>query len=155
VISLADSGLPTSEAAAREEDDLDQTVVGALSSSLGNTRFNTLRLAFTQEHVVMANPGFDANGHRQDLLPPTLRYLTYVDQQINVAQVKIDHAYQADDTFSWFVPGKKGDHDLRVGVAIRIRARRARHSRAVERDVPLPRRRPPSTPPIRAPIPSA
>ena len=114
VISPAD-GLPTSLAAARAEDDLDQTVVGALNSSLGNTRFNTLRLAFTQEDVVMANPGFDSNGHRQDLLPPTLRYLAYVDQQINVAQVKVDHAYQAEDTFSWFVPGKKGDHNLRVG----------------------------------------
>ena len=116
VISPADSGLPTTEAAAREEDDLDQTVVGTLSSSLGNTRFNTLRLAFTQEHVVMANPRFDANGHRQDLLPPTLRYLTYVDQQINTAQVKVDHAYQAEDTFSWFRPGRKGDHNLRLGL---------------------------------------
>ena len=115
VISPAD-GLPTSLAADREEDDLDQTVVGALNSSLGNTRFNTLRLAFTQEDVVTANPGFDSNGHRQDLLPPTLRYLAYVDQQINVAQVKVDHAYQAEDTFSWFVPGKKGDHNLRFGV---------------------------------------
>jgi hypothetical protein len=116
VISSADGGLPTSEAAARQEDDLDQTVVGALSSSLGNTRFNTLRLAFTHEHVVMANPGFDSNGHRQDLLPPTLRYLAYVDQQINVAMVKVDHAYQAEDTFSWFRPGKKGDHNLRLGL---------------------------------------
>ena len=116
VISPADSGLPTTEAAAREEDDLDQTVGGALSSSLGNTRFNTLRLAFTQEHVVMANPGFDANGHQQDLLPPTLRYLTYVDQQINTAQVKVDHAYQAEDTFSWFRPGRTGDHNVRLGL---------------------------------------
>ena len=114
VITPAD-GFATSLAAAREEDDLDETVVAALNSSLGNTRFNTLRLAFTHENVVTANPGFDSNGHRQDLLPPTLRYLTYLDQQINVAQVKIDRAYQADDTFSWFVPGKKGDHDLRVG----------------------------------------
>jgi len=116
VISPADSGLPTTEAAARAEDDVDQTLVGALSSSLGNTRFHTLRLAFTQEHVVMANPGFDANGHRQDLLPPTLRYLDYVDQQINTAQVKVDHAYQAENTLSWYRPGRKGDHNLRLGL---------------------------------------
>jgi hypothetical protein len=114
VISPGD-GLPTSLAAARQEDDLDQTVVGALNSSLGNTRFNTLRLAFTHENVVMASPGFDSNGQRQDLLPPTLRYLAYLDQQINTAQVKVDHAYQIDDTFSWFVPGRKGDHNLRLG----------------------------------------
>ncbi len=94
VISPADGGLPTTEAAAREEDDLDQTLVGALGSSLGNTRFNTLRLAFTQEHVVMANPGFDANGHRQDLLPPTLRYLAYVDQQINAHDLRLGLQYE-------------------------------------------------------------
>ncbi|PYQ16731.1 MAG: hypothetical protein DMF80_03835 [Acidobacteria bacterium] len=103
-------------AAAGEEDDLDQTVVAAFNSSLGNTRFNTLRLAFTQEDLVMANPGFIANGHRQDLLPPTLRYLTYVDQQSPGAQMRVDDAYQAEDTFAWFVPGKRGDHNVRLGV---------------------------------------
>ena len=115
VISTAD-GVAASAAAAGQEDDLDQTLVATLNSSLGNTRFNTLRLAFTKEHVVMANPGFDANGHRQDLLPPTLRYLTYVDQQLNAAQVKRDDAYQVEDTLSWFRPGPKGDHNLRLGV---------------------------------------
>jgi hypothetical protein len=109
-------GLPRTLAAAGEEDDLDQTIVAAFNSSLGNTRFNTLRLAFTREDLVMANPGFMANGHRQDLLPPTLRYLTYADQQREGAQIKGDNAYQAEDTFAWFVPGKKGDHNVRLGV---------------------------------------
>ena len=99
-----------------EEDDLDQTISAAFNSSLGNTRFNTLRLAFTREDLVMANPGFIANGHRQDLLPPTLSYLTYVDQQSPGAQIRLDNAYQAEDTFAWFVPGKKGDHNVRLGV---------------------------------------
>jgi hypothetical protein len=102
--------------AAGEEDDLDQTIVAAFNSSLGNTRFNTLRLAFTREDLVMANPGFIANGHRQDLLPPTLSYLTYVDQQSPGAQIRADNAYQAEDTFAWFVPGKKGDHNVRLGM---------------------------------------
>jgi hypothetical protein len=108
--------LPRTQAAAGEEHDLDHTIVAAFNSSLGNTRFNTLRLAFTWEDLVMANPGFIANGHRQDLLPPTLRYLTYADQQREGAQIKVDHAYQAEDTFAWFVPGKKGDHNVRIGV---------------------------------------
>jgi hypothetical protein len=103
-------------AAAGQEDDLDQTIAAAFNSSLGNTRFNTLRLAFTQEDLVMANPGFIANGHRQDLLPSTLRYLTYADQQREGAQTKVDNAYQAEDTFAWFLPGKKGDHNIRLGV---------------------------------------
>ena len=37
--------------AAREEADVDQTVVGTLSSVLGNASVNTLRLAWTQENV--------------------------------------------------------------------------------------------------------
>ena len=102
-------------AAAGAADDLDQTFVATLNSSVGNTRFNTLRLAFTSEDLVMANPGFIANGHRQDLLPATLRHATFADQQREAAQLKVDHAWQAEDTFAWFMPGKKGDHDVRLG----------------------------------------
>jgi hypothetical protein len=109
------AGLTRTLAAAGAADDLDQTFVAALNSSLGNTRFNTLRLAFTSEDLAMANPGFIANGHRQDLLPPTLRYATFADQQREAAQLKVDHAWQAEDTLAWFVPGKKGDHDVRLG----------------------------------------
>lgn len=102
-------------AAAREESDVDQTLVGTLSSVFGNNRVNTLRLAFTRENVAFANPGFNSNGRRQDQLSPTLAFLTFTDQQSNVAQARINNAYQFEDTFSWFVPGKKGDHDIKVG----------------------------------------
>ena len=109
------AGLTRTLAAAGAADDRDQTFVAALNSSLGNSRFNTLRVAFTSEDLVMANPGFIANGHRQDLLPPTLRYATFADQQREAAQLKEDHAWQAEDTLAWFVPGTKGDHDVRLG----------------------------------------
>jgi len=36
---------------ADQEDDVDQTVVGTLSSVLGNTRLNTVRLTYTRENV--------------------------------------------------------------------------------------------------------
>ena len=107
---------PVTLAASREEDDLDQTVVGTLSSVLGNTRVNTLRFGFTQEDVAFANPAFNSNGRRQDLLPPTLVFLTYVDQQSSTAQARINNAFQLEDTFSWFVPGKGGDHDIKFGI---------------------------------------
>jgi hypothetical protein len=103
-------------AASREEDDLDQTVVGSFNSTLGNTRFNTFRVTFTQEDVSFANPGFNGNGHRQDLLEPTLSFRTYLDQQSAVAQARVNNAYQIEDTFSWFVPGARGDHNVRFGV---------------------------------------
>jgi outer membrane receptor protein involved in Fe transport len=110
------TALPVSLAASREEDDLDQTVVGSLSSVLGNTRTNTFRVTFTQEDVAFATPAFNANGQHQDQLPPTLRYLTFIDQQDSVAQARVNNAWQLEDTFSWFVPGAKGDHNLRFGV---------------------------------------
>lgn len=108
--------LQVTEKASREESDLDQTVAASLNSSFGNTRFNSLRATFTQEDVAFANPGFNGNGRKQDLLQPTLQFLTYLDQQSAVAQARVNNAYQFEDTFSWFVPGKAGDHNIRLGV---------------------------------------
>jgi hypothetical protein len=99
--------------AAREEQDLDQTIVGTLNSVLGNTRVNTLRLAWTQEDVLFGNPCF--NQGSQAACPPTLNLLTFTDQQNNTAQSRINNAYQIEDTFSWFIAGRGGDHDLRFG----------------------------------------
>jgi hypothetical protein len=113
---IVSNNRPVTLGASREEDDLDQTIVGTLSSVLGNTRVNTLRFGFTQEDVAFANPGFNSNGRRQDLLPPTLVFLTFVDQQSNVAQARINNAYQLENTFSWFVPGRGGDHDVKFGI---------------------------------------
>ena len=102
--------------AAREESDVDQATVGSLMSVLGNSRLNTLRVSFTRENVSFGNPGFNGNGRDQAALPPTLQYLTFIDQQSNVAQARINNAWQLEDTFSWFVPGRRGGHDLKFGV---------------------------------------
>ncbi len=100
---------------ARQEDDLDQTVVGTLTSVLGNARVNTLRLAWTQEDVIFATSAFIGNGNRQDLLPPQLSFQTYFDQQNNTAQSRVNNGYQIENTYSWFVPNKRGDHALKFG----------------------------------------
>jgi Carboxypeptidase regulatory-like domain/TonB dependent receptor/TonB-dependent Receptor Plug Domain len=102
--------------AAREEDDVDQTAVGSLQSVFGNSRVNTLRVAFTGENVAFANPGFNSNGRRQDLLPPTLQYQTFVDQQSDTATARSDHSWSVEDTVSWFVPARGGSHDLKFGL---------------------------------------
>jgi hypothetical protein len=102
-------------AAAEEEDDLDQTVVATLSSVIGNARVNTLRVNWTQEDVAFANPCYNNNGRQQAQCEPTLNFQNFVDQQSDRAQARINDAYQIDNTFSWFVPGKKGDHDLKFG----------------------------------------
>jgi hypothetical protein len=106
--------------AAREESDVDQTTVGTLQSVLGNTRLNTFRVAFTRENVSFGNPGFNSNGRQQALLPPTLQYLTFIDQQSDVAQARINNAYALDNTMSWFIPGSRGSHDLKFGIQYQL-----------------------------------
>src|SRR5207342_205938 len=93
--------LPVTTNAAREEHDVDQTIVVSANTVLGNTRLNTIRANFTREDVAFANPGFNSNGQNQAGLDPQLVFLTYVDQQSNVAQARVDNAYQIDDTLSW------------------------------------------------------
>jgi hypothetical protein len=102
-------------AASREEFDVDQTVVGTFNSVLGNTRFNTFRVAWTQEDVAFANPCFNESRSQAACLP-TLAFQTFTDQQSSVAQSRVNDAYQIENTLSWFVPGKGGDHDLKFGV---------------------------------------
>ena len=107
--------LQVTEAASREENDRDTTIVGTLNSVLGHNRLNTVRINFTQEDVSFGNPNFNSNGHMQEALKPTLSYLTFVDQQSSVAQARVDNAYEFDDTLSWFLPGHHGDHDIKFG----------------------------------------
>ena len=102
-------------AAVDEEDDLDQSVSATLSSVLGNSRVNTLKVNWTQEDVAFANPCYNGNSRRQDLCDPTLDFQTFDDQQSPRAQARVNDAYQIDNTFSWFVPGKMGDHDFKFG----------------------------------------
>ena len=108
--------LPVTTRASREEHDVDQTVVVSANTVLGNTRLNTIRVNFTREDVAFANPGFNGNGQDQAALDPQLVFLTYVDQQNNVAQARVNDAYQIDDTFSWFIAGRGGSHDLKFGL---------------------------------------
>ncbi len=98
-----------------EEDDTDQTISATLSSVLGNTKVNTLKVNWTQEDVAFANPCYNQNGRRQDLCEPTLDFQTFDDQQSPRAQARVNDAYQIDNTFSWFVPNLKGDHDFKFG----------------------------------------
>jgi hypothetical protein len=113
---IPDGTRQVTQAASREEDDLDQTLALSLNSSFGNTKFNTLRAAYTQEDVAFANPNFNSNGQHGDQLLPTLQFLTFIDQQSSVMQARVNDAYQIDDTFSWFIPGNHGGHNIRAGI---------------------------------------
>jgi hypothetical protein len=101
--------------AAREEEDIDQTVVGRLTSALGSATVNTLRLGWTQEDVSFGNPCYNGNGRDQPACSPTLAFQTFTGQQSNVAQSRVNDAYQIDNTLSWFRTGWMGDHDVKLG----------------------------------------
>jgi hypothetical protein len=102
-------------AAAREESDVDQTLAINLNSVLSNTRVSTLRLTWTRENVTFANHCFNTNGRDLSQCPVTLSFQDYVDQQDNTAQARINDGIQAEETLAWFLPGRHGDHSLKLG----------------------------------------
>jgi len=114
----------------QDETDLDQTAVGTLTSVLGNARVNTVRVARTWEHWWHGNNCFRAQGSaggwqgftfgdeasgNQALCPPQLDYVSFLAQASTESQGPWDSNYQIEDDYSWFVPGKKGDHELKFG----------------------------------------
>jgi hypothetical protein len=114
----------------QDETDLDQTAVATLTSVLGNARVNTFRVARTWEHWWHGNECFRAqgpNGGRegfvfgtedqgnQALCPPQLDHLSFLGQASTESQGPWDSNYQIEDDYSWFLPGKKGDHDIKFG----------------------------------------
>ena len=52
----------------------------------------------------------------QALCPPQLNYLNFLSQASTESQGPWDSNYQVEDDYSWFLPGKHGDHDMKFGV---------------------------------------
>jgi Carboxypeptidase regulatory-like domain/TonB dependent receptor/TonB-dependent Receptor Plug Domain len=99
---------------AEEEQDVDWTMVGTLNSVIASSKVNTFRASYTHEDVFFGNPGYFQTGD-QAALKPLLVHQTFEDGFATRANRRMDPAYQIEDTFAWFVPGKKGDHDLKFG----------------------------------------
>ena len=97
------------------ETDVDWTVVGNLTSVIGATKVNTFRVSAVSEDVFFGNPLFN-DGADQFSLQPQLNYLSFQDQQSARANRRLDVAYGADNVFAWFIPGRRGDHDVKVGI---------------------------------------
>ena len=102
--------------AAREESDVDQSVAVSLNSVLASTKVNTLRVTWTRENVTFANACYNGNGRDLGACDATLAYQNFTDQQDNTGQFRINDGISVDDTLAWFLPGKRGDHDIKVGV---------------------------------------
>jgi hypothetical protein len=114
----------------QDETDLDQTAVATMTSVLGNARVNTVRFARTWEHWWHGNACFRTQGGNSDragftfgdeakgnqaLCPPQLDNLSFLAQASTESQGPWDSNYQIEDDYSWFVPNKKGDHDMKFG----------------------------------------
>jgi outer membrane receptor for ferrienterochelin and colicin len=106
---------PITPAAAREESDVDQTLIGSLNRVLSNTTVNTLRFTWTRENVAFANACFNGNGRDMTQCPVTLSFQNYNDQQDNTAQARINDGLQLEETLAWFLPHRHGDHDVKFG----------------------------------------
>jgi hypothetical protein len=103
----------------QDETDVDHTAVFTLTSVFGNTRVNTVRIARTWEHWWHGNEcaralGFEREGLQSGCLPQ-LDNIAFRTQASTEAQGPWDDNYQIEDDFSWFVPGKMGDHEFKFG----------------------------------------
>ncbi|HZB46490.1 MAG TPA: TonB-dependent receptor, partial [Pyrinomonadaceae bacterium] len=102
---------PVSLEASREESDIDQTVVGSWTYTLTPLLLNDMRVSFTREDVAFANPGFNGGSSMAEL-PPTLVFNSFVTQQSNVAQARVNDAYRLADVVSRV----QGEHTFKFGV---------------------------------------
>jgi hypothetical protein len=99
---------------AEQENDVDWTIVGTLNSVMASSKVNVLKLSYTHEDVFFGNPGYFETGD-QAALDPVLQFQTFQDGFSSRANRRMDPSYQLDETFSWFIPGKRGDHDVKFG----------------------------------------
>jgi Carboxypeptidase regulatory-like domain len=124
-------GTRQTEDSLQDETDLDQTAVVTFTSVLGSSKVNTFRVARTWEHWWHGNECFRAQGSTGDragfpfgeetsgsqaLCAPQLDQIEFLGQASTESQGPWDSNYQVEDDLSWFVPGKRGDHDIKVGV---------------------------------------
>jgi hypothetical protein len=112
-----------------DETDLDQTLVGTLTSVVSDTKVNTIRVGGVLEDTVHANPAWralnpdyarcvpcpDGAGIDQALAGPVLAYDSFNIQAATTMDYSIQRSWSVDDTFSWFVPDAKGRHDMKFG----------------------------------------
>ena len=121
---------------ANYELDIDQTASVAYNRVIGTTALNTLRASIETEDIQRgAEPGDFLETNRKDLEPPVLRFLSFDEQGHTNGQHRNAQAPGLDNTFSLFVPGKGGDHDLKFGFQYLYAQERAVRTRQHERRV--------------------
>jgi hypothetical protein len=111
--------------AQEDETDNDQTYVGSWTSVIGSDKVNTFRVSATREQYWRGNPCWRAQGDFDTLTAqgstaqanclPQYRYNDFQDNALGSARGNRDHHMSLSNTFSWFLPDKAGDHDIKMG----------------------------------------
>ena len=95
--------------------------VGSYTSVIGNNVVNTVRITRSYENVGGGPPAwFDLDGRtlrdgQMRNLTPALAYDSFWDGVAPWAGARIDSQWQYNNTTSWFIPDKMGDHDIKFG----------------------------------------
>lgn len=108
----------------REENDVDQNIIGSVDSVFSDTSFNNARISWTQEDVSFANPCYNSTGGdyaAQRACDVSENHPSWDGGTNTVAQSRINNSVQLDDTFSLYVPDMHGDHDVRIGAGYSYR----------------------------------
>lgn len=98
-----------------QDKDNDWTVVGSYNRVLGATKLYTVRAAVVHEKPVRGQQLYQETGD-WTLAPPSLVFQSFTTQaDIERADYRLMNSYQLDNTFSWFISGARGSHDVKFG----------------------------------------
>jgi hypothetical protein len=96
--------------------DTDQTASAAYNHVFGSKALNTVRASFESEDIQRgAEPGTFLDTNDKTLEAPVLNHLSFTEQGHVNGQHRHERAIGLDDTFSLFLPGHHGDHDIKAG----------------------------------------
>jgi hypothetical protein len=96
--------------------DADQTASAAYNRVIGSRGLYTVRASIETEDIERgAEPGTFLETRRKDQELPVLARLTFDEQGHTNAHHRNAQAPGLDQVFNWFLPGKAGDHDLKLG----------------------------------------
>jgi carboxypeptidase family protein/TonB-dependent receptor-like protein len=102
------------------EKDNDWTLVASYNSVMRGTKLNVVRASAVHEKPKRGQPLYQDVGDWTQA-PPTLQLLSFIDQaDDNYADYRNMNVYGLDDTFSWFIPGARGNHDLKFGMQYQL-----------------------------------
>ena len=98
-----------------QDKDNDWTLVGNYNWVIGSTKLFNTRAAIVHEKPVRGQALYQETGDWTKA-PVSLLFQSFIAQaDVNRADFRIMDSYGLDNTFTWFVPGARGSHDVKFG----------------------------------------